>query len=82
MITGTKRRETPGSAGNAYVLLGGGYPSVVTEKFHGAVCLRFMFSTVFIFNKKVYPEVLYNLPLCLMRQSLCKPEPLMADISI
>lgn len=63
--------------------LGGGYISVITlEKFHRAVHLRVIFSTVFIYNKKVYQKVPYSLLLGLMRQSLPRPEPLMADVSI
>lgn len=41
-----------------------------------------MFSTVFIFNLKVYQKVPYSLLLGLMRQSLPKPEALMANVSV
>lgn len=41
-----------------------------------------MFSTVFIFNEKVYQKAPYSLLLHLMRQSVPKPEWLMADVSV
>lgn len=52
-----RRQEADSGCGNVDVKLGGGYLRAITEKFHGAVHLRFKFSTVFIFNKKVYQKV-------------------------